>query len=138
MVNFSSCMISDTILLLVYLSHRSGLSTPPGFCSASLTLLLTSCIPLSVPRKSPLSLIRHFAIFTLSVPFSSSLKASLPSLFSSIHNFELDENVQSLSKFTKRTQSNTLHDARKRVVAQYNSNAVQVPVGVIRITRYTK
>jgi len=50
----------------------------------SLTLLLTSCIPLSAPRKSPLSLslIRRFAIFTLSVPFSSSLKTSLPSLFS--------------------------------------------------------
>jgi len=54
---------------------REGLSTPPGFCSVSLsiktfislktqplylnleslTLLLKSCIPLSAPRKSPLS-----------------------------------------------------------------------------------
>ena len=38
MINFSWCMILDMILLLAYLSHRSGLSTPPGFCSASLSI----------------------------------------------------------------------------------------------------
>ena len=38
MINFSWCMISDMILLMAYHSHRSGLSTPPAFCSASLSI----------------------------------------------------------------------------------------------------